>query len=285
MKNYLLFFLAFYSPIIFGQVELFEKPLISNDEAFGIAISPKGDDLLYVNSFGGRDTLRIYHSKKINGKWQKPEPSFFSNDRFNQIDPSYSPDGENILINAYVSEAKRYDVYLLSKTFEGWSLPELLSDAINTEAHEFYATMALSKSIYFTRRNESNDIYVSYWQDGNYQKAVPLKGNINTENSESNPYISPKEDYLIFISTRDGGYGNADLYISFNKNNSWSTPINLGENINTKDSEFCPSSDYSNNRFFFARTIIKKEKRIENIFSVPMESLRINELRQQAKWD
>ena len=113
MKNYLLFFLAFYSPIIFGQVELFENPLISNDEAFGIAISPKGDDLLYVNSFGGRDTLRIYHSKKINGKWQKPEPSFFSNDRINQIDPSYSPDGENILINAYVSDAKQYDVYLL----------------------------------------------------------------------------------------------------------------------------------------------------------------------------
>ena len=282
MKYTIAFCFSIYSILSVGQVQIFEKELISNGEVFGIAISPLGNELFYVNAYGGRDSLHIFHSKKLNDQWQKPQAASFSIDNINQIDPSFSPDGKTLLINAYVSDDKKYDVYSINKTETGWSEPQVMSDQINTDAHEFYATMTSNRDVYFTRRNESNDIYVSKFTNGQYQKAVPLKGEINTEFSESNPYISPEEDYIIFISDREGGYGGADLYISFNNNDVWSPPHNLGPKINTKDSEFCPSRDFSNDRFFFARTILDGKRRIENIYSIPMDELNIDELKSQS---
>ena len=285
IKKCFISMLLSYSTLTFCQIEMFEKGLISNDDAFGLSLSVDGNELLYVKAYGGRDSLRLFHSKKINGIWQQPIISPFFEKGVNQIDPSYSPDGKSILINALVKEKNGYDVYMINREESGWSEPILLSENINTEAHEFYATMTLSKDIYFTRRNESNDIYVSQWNNGAYQKSIPISENINTENSESNPYISPNGDYLIFISNREGGYGNADLYITFLKNERWSHPLNLGPMINTADSEFCPSIDFLNQRFYFAKTIRDGDNRIENIFSIPLSDLKIKDLKIKAKWE
>jgi hypothetical protein len=53
-----------------------------------------------------------------------------------------------------------------------------------------------------------------------------------------NPYVSPNESYFIFSSSRPGGFGGTDLYISYKKNNgSWTNPKNLGNIINTATSE------------------------------------------------
>lgn len=284
MKNILNFVLPLFAIISFGQVQMFEPNTISDNQSFGIAISASGDDLLFVKAFGGRDSLQIHQSKKSNGNWQKPELAFFSTNGVNQIDPAFSPDGNSILFNALRSEEDGYDVFMLEKTSSGWAKPKKLSDAINTSAHEFYATISNNKNIYFTRRMESNDIYISHWVNNKYQKAVLLDGGINTEESESNPYISPDEDFIIFTSTREGGFGNADFYISFNKDGKWSLPINLGGIINTDVSEFCPSIDHKNKQFFFSRTIVENEKRIENIYSIPLEQLGLDELKKRAKW-
>ncbi len=285
MKTIILYISFSFVNLCFPQVEMFEKGLISDNQVFGITMSPDGESVLFVKAFGGRDTLQLYQAKKINEKWQQPQLAFFSNTSVKQIDPSFSPDGNTILFNQLNSEENNYNVYRIDKTPNGWGKPKRLSNAINTNAHEFYATMSVNKNIYFTRRNNSNDIYVSYWIDNKYKEAIPLEGNINTEESESNPYISPNEDFIIFISTRKNGYGNADLYISFRKGTKWSSPINLGNKINTSVSEFCPTIGLKEKQFFFSRTIIENERRIENIYSVPLESLRINELKKQAEWN
>src|SRR5690606_14410307 len=62
----------------------------------------------------------------------------------------------------------------------------------------------------------------------------------NSSYSDSDPFISPDEDYMIFTSNRPGGYGSNDLYISFYKNEKWDTPINLGNEINTSNNEYAP---------------------------------------------
>jgi len=285
MKNIIVLLILLSAFTLFGQAKLFEGGNISDDQVFGLAMSPDGGNLLFVKAYGGRDSLHLYQSTKVNGHWESPELAFFSDKKVNQIDPSYSPDGDIILFNALISEEKGYDVFTIERTAEGWAKPKELDDAINTSSHEFYATMANSKNIYFTRRKESNDIYVSYWKNGKYQKAIPINGNINTDYSDSNPYISPDEDYLVFISNRKGGFGNADLYISFQKNNKWSNPINIGNQINTADSEFCPTVDLKNDKFFFSRTIIENERRIENIYSIPLKNIKIKKLKKRAKWD
>ncbi|MEQ8711735.1 MAG: hypothetical protein RIC80_01895 [Cyclobacteriaceae bacterium] len=269
---------------VLGQVALFEPGRISDNQAFGIALAPDGNYLLYVKSYGGRDTLKIFQSHKVRGTWQKPEPAFFDVPTENQIDPAFSPDGNTILYNAVTSEESGYDVYTLSRTSTGWEEPQLLPQAVNTTAHEFYATIADSRNIYFVRRMESNDIYVSKWIDNNYQEAVPLASTINTEESESNPYISPEEDYIIFISEREDSFGGPDLYVSFSDGDRWSYPVHLDDRVNTDLNEFCPSVDLANERFFFSRTKVEGEKRIENIYSIPLGQLQLEQLRKKAKW-
>lgn len=260
-----------------AQVKKFDQN-ISNGEAFGMAISPDGNDLLFVNAYGGRDTLKIFQSSKEGDRWNDPKLAFFSIEGVNQIDPVFSPDGQFIIINM-IEEGNGYDVFVLKKEENGWSEIQALSSAINSEAHEFYASMSKNKNLYFTRRNESNDIYVSRWDGVKYLEAAPLS--INTDQSESNPYISPKEDFLIFTSDTEDSRG-VDLFISFQKKGLWSKPQNLGAPINTELNEFCPSLDLKNKRFLFSRTEVREDKRVENMFAIPLKDLRLKTLRKQA---
>ncbi len=46
--------------------------------------------------------------------------------------------------------------------------------------------------------------------------------------------------YMVFTSNRPGGFGGYDLYFSRFDGQSWSEPINFGENINTEYDEFRP---------------------------------------------
>ncbi|WP_190808978.1 PD40 domain-containing protein [Flagellimonas sp. S3867] len=284
MKKKITFLLFWATAICFGQIKMFEPDVISDDQSFGITMSPDGRKALFVKAYGGRDSLHLFESYYKNGAWQQPKKAFFANKTFNEIDPSYTPDGNGILFNSLISEDAGYDVFMLKKTQMGWTKPYKLPEAINTEQHEFYATMALNKNIYFTRRMDSNDIYMSQWREEGYQPAIPVSG-LNTDTSDSNPYISPDEDFLIFISRREGGFGNADLYVSFRKNNKWSNPINLGVKINTEVSEFCPTLDLKNKKFLFSRTIFENELRIENIYSIPLRKLNLKKLKKQAKWE
>ena len=59
MEKYIATILAtfLFTNISLGQVEIFEPNLISDNNAFGLTISPNGKELFYVNSFGGRDTF------------------------------------------------------------------------------------------------------------------------------------------------------------------------------------------------------------------------------------
>jgi hypothetical protein len=106
---------------------------------------------------------------------------------------------------------------------------------------------------------------------------------INAGN-ESNPYISPEEDYLIFLSDRKGGYGDTDLYISFKKNGKWSIPQNLGSQVNSAISEFCPGVDQKNELFFFSRTEMVGKQRVENIYYIKLKELNLSGLKNTARY-
>lgn len=283
-KYFYIFTLILISKSVFGQVKLFEPNLIPNNQSFGLAVSPNGKELLFVKSFGGRDTLQIFYSQKVNGQWQSPTLAFFADTKYKQIDPTFSPDGRTILFNSLTSDESSFDIYIINKISSQWTKPEKLSDSINTSSSDFYATITKQKHIYFTRRTASNDIYVSHFFNNAYQKAVLLGKSINTEGNESNPYISKNGDFIIFFADYKNGIGDTDLYISFKKKKKWSYPINLGNEINSKIGEFCPSIDFKNRLFIFSRTEVVNGKRVDNIYSYPLKQLNIRKLKKSAKW-
>jgi tetratricopeptide (TPR) repeat protein len=57
-------------------------------------------------------------------------------------------------------------------------------------------------------------------------------------------------DKLIFASNMEGGYGGFDLYSSTLENGVWTTPLNLGSEINTNANELTPN--YNNGILWYA---------------------------------
>lgn len=55
---------------------------------------------------------------------------------------------------------------------------------------------------------------------------------------DAHPTFSITGDTLAFSSTRVGGMGKMDLYLSFKEAGSWTTPINIGDKVNTEGNEW-----------------------------------------------
>jgi hypothetical protein len=276
----LLFIINLY--LLAAQVELFQPNIISNNQVFGLTKTPGGKTVFFVEAFGGRDTLRIMQSNYVNGIWEKPQLAFFANKNYKEIDPFVSPDGSTILFNANKNDTNDFDIFAVYKKDNKWSEVVKLPNTINSKNSDFYATMSLNKNIYFTRRTESNDIYVSYFINNKYEEAIKLDTLINTDKAESNPFISKNEDYLIFFSNREGGFGEVDLYVSFKINQIWSKPINLGNVINSNLAEFCPFVDENEGFFYFSRTELQNKIRVENIYRIKLSELNFEALKKSA---
>jgi len=62
----------------------------------------------------------------------------------------------------------------------------------------------------------------------------------NPAYSVGHPAISTSGDTLVFTSDMPGGFGLTDLYLSTRKNGKWSTPVNMGSQVNTSGKDEFP---------------------------------------------
>jgi len=102
------------------------------------------------------------------------------------------------------------------------------------------------KALYFTGCRWPDgigrcDLYTSHLYNHIWQEPVNLGSTVNSTEWESQPFVSANGKYLLFSSTRPGGYGGSDIWMSVKlKNNRWSPPVNLGDSINTAGNEMAP---------------------------------------------
>ncbi len=153
------------------------------------------------------------------------------------------------------SAGKKADVY------SGKPLP--FSKELNTRYHEGPATFSADGSqIIFTRNNfnegqkgVSNDnniklkLYSAQWGNGDWTNVQELPFNSN-DYSTAHPSLSKDGTLLYFVSDMPQGMGGKDIYVSRFVNGQWSTPINLGKELNTKQDEVFPFIDARGNLYF-----------------------------------
>lgn len=285
MKITFSFMLLFLTLYINGQQTptLFEPGTISNNGEFGLTISPDSKIALWVLSKGKRDTLTIMESKKENGQWTKPRIASFSSStgEWKDIDPIFSPDGKTVLFQSNrntnrSADRKDFDIWAVNLTDTGWAKPYRLEGSINSEASESYASMTKDGTIYFMKENENktglSDIYYSILRDGKYLEPQNIGLPVNTNERESNPYISPNGKYIIYFSSDKSGFGEVDLYISFKRKNKWTVPKNLGSSINSKFAEFCPFVHEKEKRLYFSRQEKDGDRFKENLYFIEFDS-------------
>lgn len=77
-------------------------------------------------------------------------------------------------------------------------------------------------------------------EDGKWGKPEDLSIN-EKESSAGHPAISADGKYLFFVSDREGGFGQTDIYKSrINNNGTFGPPKNLGRNVNSEGREMFP---------------------------------------------
>lgn len=111
--------------------------------------------------------------------------------------------------------------------------------------------------LYYSNLKGSGDIYMTSNEKGkNFKTPEKLGENINSPQAEEiAACINNDGSVMYFASTRAGGYGGTDLYMS-NKlpNGNWGPAQNLGPEINTPMNEDFPNVTPDGNTLYFSST-------------------------------
>ncbi len=147
-----------------------------------------------------------------------------------------------------------YDIYLAGKNKNGaLDRTASFSKILNTPYHE--GPMSFSKDgdkIFFTRVDYDqgelnmntekivvNKIFESSYDDDQWSEAVLSSFNVE-EYTSCHPSLSKDGNTIIFSSNRPEGFGKMDLYKSTLIDGTWTTPENLGPEVNTPENELFP---------------------------------------------
>jgi outer membrane protein OmpA-like peptidoglycan-associated protein/Tol biopolymer transport system component len=172
--------------------------------------------------------------------------------------PIITADEETIIFTRQV--ARNEDFYTSKKQNKEWANAAYLSKNINT-ANYNEGAQSISpdgKYLFFTACNRPDalgrcDIYLAKREGNDWTEPFNIGEPINTSGWESQPSISADGRTLYFISNRKGGLGGYDIWSSeLNDDESWTVPVNLGPNINTKYDEISPFIHPDNESLYFA---------------------------------
>jgi outer membrane protein OmpA-like peptidoglycan-associated protein len=87
----------------------------------------------------------------------------------------------------------------------------------------------------------SCDLYVSKREGNRWGNPQNLGPRVNTSYWETQPSFASDGQTLYFVSNRPGGKGSSDIWLSrLDEKGEWSEPTNLGDSINTPESERGP---------------------------------------------
>ncbi len=224
-------------------------------------IAPDGKTLYFgrkshpANRFSikGSETISgsqdIWFSEKVGDTWSTARrlSDVLNRDQYNTI-LSISPDGQTILLKgAYVNGAYETRGFsLANKTAGGWTVPQKVEipgyEQMSKGKNEYgYLTMdgkAILLAFARKKNSEDDDLYVSFLENGKWTRPMDLGDGINTNYSETTPFLSADGKTLYFSSNRPGGLGSQDIYLTRRLDDTWQNwrkPQNLGAPINTED--------------------------------------------------
>jgi Tol biopolymer transport system component len=240
--------------------ELFAPGVITTDTSEGC--SGWGNNMeFFVFQRWVDGQSRIYIMKQANGVWGAPTAIPFG-ERYQVGDFTIAPNGRtmvfasNILIEEIGSEGEGGNIWRVEKTADGWTEPGHVGAPVNTRYHDSYPCLAANGNLYFFSRKPGgyglSDIYVAEFKGGAFRTPVSLGAGLNTEYHEWDTWIAPDESYMIYCSTKPGGMGEDDLYVTFRSEEGvWGAPIHMGNAINTDKSENRPYVSPGGKYFFY----------------------------------
>lgn len=259
-----------------GKIQI--KPLQQLNSSYretNMSISPDGKSLFFMSGRGqqrwskpGYTVYRgksehdgdIWHSSKVNGKWQYPRclPSSV-NTSSGEDEPNISPDGQKVYFQSWAGgwERRGGPYYQAQRYGTRWLRPKGLGDGINQFFHDRSkrhrvkifsrrravndyatdgATMSADGKTFIVAvgvYNGKMDLYIS--KKGRYGRWSYLRRlSVSTGGNERSPFLAADGKTLYFASDGYGGYGGLEiLKTTLNPDGSHGKVVNLGAPFNT----------------------------------------------------
>ncbi|RLD81110.1 MAG: hypothetical protein DRJ07_09635, partial [Bacteroidetes bacterium] len=174
--------------------------------------------------------------------------------------PSLTAD--NKILTFTVSDRKKNspeDLFYSTRVKSQWQMAKNIGVPINTDRSEgAQSVSADGKTMVFTaclRKDGygSCDIYISQKVGSKWTKPQNIGQPINSQYKETQPSLSSDGKTIYFVSTRPGGKGKFDIWLSkLQGDGKWTVPINPGDSINTKEDELAPFIHYDNETLYFS---------------------------------
>lgn len=181
--------------------------------------------------------------------------------------PSITADGltmmftrqPNVTNNPGFTGIVQEDFYISNYSANTWQKAFNAGAPLNTIQNEGAQSISSDGSyMFFTACNRSGglgncDLYFSAFSNSKWSEPYNLGSPINSSQWESTPSISADGRTLFFSSSRSGGFGGKDIWISrLNEKNKWTKPVNLGSEINTEGNEMSPFIHFDGKTLYFA---------------------------------
>lgn len=237
----------------------FAPGIITTDEEEGSSGFARGGTVFLFQKFR-KNRCHTYISRLVGGVWTAPELIPFWETMAQNGDFVFSSDDKTMLyqVRTETGSGPVSQIWRVEVTDTGWGDSAPFPSPVNTQDFESYASDTADGTLYFFSRRPGgkgrSDLYKCAFKEGAYAAAVNL-GSLNTEYQEWDPFIAPDGSYLLFCSTRPGGLGQDDIYIAFRaKDGSWTTPVNMGVEVNSPGSENRPYVTRDGRFFFFTST-------------------------------
>lgn len=193
------------------------------------------------------------------------------NSDYSELNPLLSPDGKTLYFSRrnhpenVGGVTDKEDIWYSELGSDGkWTLAKNMGPKFNNENPNFINAVSATpdgKSVIILLGNKYQEkgkmvagVSVSDNLNGNWSTPKPL--NIENDynfNEKANYFMANTRTALLMSIEREDTHGDRDLYVSFQKNDSlWTTPLNLGDALNTAGEESAPFLASDNKTLYFS---------------------------------
>lgn len=241
-------------PIIFNYLN--ETPPVNELRLFGPAgylsnqywhwhgtpvFSPDGKEMYWSKYIKATNEIETWFTKEDDSNWGEPEKLTIDGVSGAINCPVFADEGKELyFLNL---DGMTFTIFKVTRDEDTWTNPEAININIpQGKVLGWSFSIAENKNIYFLLWDlnglEHQKIYRSIYNNGEYGDPEPLDNLDVGSNGVGGPSIAPDESYIIFDSVRSNGFGMHDLYVSFkNDLGEFTTPINLGNQVNTDEED------------------------------------------------
>jgi Tol biopolymer transport system component len=240
-------------------------PAFNGPSLDGCPSISRDDKTFYMasNRPGGLGGIDIWVSTRASAdaEWGAPvNVGAPVNSAANDFCPTISRDGHLFyFVSNRANGCGGDDIYVTRLRADGWDPVANLGCDLNSVGNEA-SPFPLPESadgpvLYFSStKTGSADLYVSESHGGVFSAAVPIT-ELNTTVQDGQPNVRRDGLEIFFFSNRPGAAGN-DIYAATRASTGdpWSTPVNLGEKVNSPASETRPSLSWDGTTLYFGST-------------------------------